>query len=86
MQTQSPTILCPVCNQHHDARDAFEMGEGSETSCSHCGAELVIAEVEMIAHWSVMTKADYEAAEAKASQRHAADIKSFLEHQARRQP
>lgn len=69
MSQRAPQVTCPVCGLSYNEPAYFEMGEGSETECPACGAELAVSEVETVMYWSITTKASYEEHEAKERER-----------------
>jgi uncharacterized Zn-finger protein len=59
-------VECPVCGKTFFEGSYFEMGEECELTCPECEAELVISEVETVQYWTIVTKTDWDIAQAKA--------------------
>ena len=46
-----PFCDCPECGEVTEVRDSFEMGIGSEYTCSNCSAVLVVHDTEQTRRW-----------------------------------
>jgi NAD-dependent SIR2 family protein deacetylase len=81
MSTHSyaPMVTCPHCGHEFQQDDYYEMHEGSELECRKCETPLCVYETETIMHWTIVTKAEYDAAETKAAAYRGEQRKRFLE-------
>jgi hypothetical protein len=48
-----------VCKLNFNEDDPSDCDVGSELECPHCGASLVVDEVEMVMWWRVVTAEEY---------------------------
>lgn len=66
LPTTCPEIECPVCDFRFSPDHYFELHEGSDETCPHCGNELRCCEVEVVRYWKWDTVEHVDAARAAA--------------------